>query len=120
MNVRTVTEAKKVERLRQEMARKDERALRFILEEERGRWFYMRMLERCGCLSRVLPKELQDLAALAAQQQIGDGLDKNVRQLYENAASQEQADYVIGLRRMAEDEYLQFKRRFKHLEEERE
>lgn len=120
MNVVDKESMKKIEHLRQEMAKKDERALRFILEHERGRWFFMRLMERCGCVHRASPKNPQEIAMLSAQQQIGDGLDKNIRQMYDNSPSQAMADDIIGSRRLAEDEYFRFKRRFKHLEEERE
>lgn len=48
---------KAAERANLAMYRKDRQALEYILEDERGRWFFMRLLESCHILSSTYPPE---------------------------------------------------------------
>lgn len=47
------------EALEQEQVIKDTEALRYILEDHRGRWFLMRLFDRCHMLSTTYPDEGQ-------------------------------------------------------------
>lgn len=72
--------AKKIEHLRGEEARRDEAALRYLLSDERGRWFLSRMMERTGIYSVAIGDIHQQLI-FEGGRRVGMELHNNLRML---------------------------------------
>lgn len=72
--------AKRNEHLREEEARRDEAALRYLLSDERGRWFLSRMMERTGLYS-VASGDIHQQLIFEGGRRVGLELHDNLRML---------------------------------------
>jgi len=72
------TQAQRVDHLREEEARRDEAALRFMLSDERGRWFISRMLERCHVYS-MAGGDMSQILLFEGERRVGVELYDNLR-----------------------------------------
>lgn len=101
-----MTEAKRIEHLREEESRRDENALRYLLEDERGRWFIQRMMERCHVFASTIPAD-----GNASRMFVAEGERRVGVELYENLKRLSVIDKSGTCemqRRMAEMEYGRF------------
>ena len=103
-------QAKRIEHLREEEARRDENALRYLLEDERGRWFVSRMLERCHVFTSVIPADgdMSRLLVSEGERRVGVELYDNLKTL----AVIDESGACDNQRRMAELEYGRFLARY--------
>lgn len=104
------TQAKRIEHLREEEARRYENALRYLLEDERGRWFISHMLERCHVFSSVIPTdgELNRALVLEGERRVGVELYADLKKL----AVLDTSGVCDNQRRIAELEYGRFMARY--------
>lgn len=103
------TQAKRIANLRAEEVRRDEAALRYLLADERGRWFISRMLERCHVFSTTANDDMNRMLLMEGERRVGVELYDNLRMLSvidETGVCEEQ-------RRTAEAEYGRFMVRYK-------
>ncbi len=103
------TQAKRIENLRAEEIRRDKAALRYILSDERGRWFISRMLERCHVFSATANDDTNRMLIMEGERRVGVELYENLRMLTfidETGGCEKQ-------RRTAEAEYYRFMVRYK-------
>ena len=104
------TQARRIEHLREEEARRDENALRYLLADERGRWFISRMLERCHVFSSTIPDgDMSRLLVSEGERRVGLELYENLRAL----SVLDESGVCDAARREAEMEYGQFMARYK-------
>jgi len=108
-------QAKRIEHLREEEARRDENALRYLLADERGRWFLSRMMERCHVFSSVIPADgnMHRVLVSEGERRVGLELYGNLRTL---SAIDETGECAMQ-RRAAEMEYGQFLARYQERKE---
>lgn len=102
------TQAKRIENLRAEEARRDEAALRYLLADERGRWFISRMLERCHVFS-MAGGDVNRLLTFEGERNVGVELYGNLKTL----AVLDKTGVCDKQRRAAEMEYGRFMARYK-------
>ena len=104
-------QAKRIEKLRAEEARRDEAALRYLLADKRGRWFLSRMMERCHVFSSTIPAdgELNRVLVVEGERRVGLELYENLRTL----SALDESGVCDAKRRAAEKEYGQFLARYK-------
>lgn len=101
-------EAKRIEHLREEEARRDEAALRFLLSDERGRWFLSRMMERCNVHS-IATGDVHQILMFEGARRVGVELYDNLRMLVGIDESGECLEKI----HIAEMEYGRFMARYK-------
>ena len=103
-------QAKRIEHLREEEAKRDENALRYLLEDERGRWFLSRMMERCHVFTSTVPadNEMSRMLVSEGERRIGVELYANLRLL----SVMDETGKCEAYRRMAEMEYGRFMARY--------
>lgn len=103
-------QAKRMEKLRAEEARRDEAALRFLLGDQRGRWFLSRMLERCHVFTSTIPQggDMSRVLVSEGERRVGVELYANLRTLRAIDKSGECSE----LWQTAEREYGQFMARY--------
>ena len=73
-------QARRREHLREEEARRDEASLRYLLSDERGRWFLSRMLERTHIHS-MAGGDINQLLLFEGERRVGVELYDNLRML---------------------------------------
>lgn len=100
-------QAKRIENLREEEMRRDEAALRYLIGDERGRWFLSRMLERCHVFS-MAPGDASRILIFEGERNVGVELYSNLRML---AAIDETGQSLMNLQ-TAEREYGAFLARY--------
>lgn len=104
-------EAKRIENLRAEEARRDEAALRYLLADKNGRWFVYRMLERChvfSVFSSTADGNANRIIMMEGERRVGVELYENLRRLSVLDESGECAKH----RSLAEAEYFSFMARY--------
>lgn len=103
-------QARRIEHLREEEARRDENALRYLLDDARGRWFLSRMMERCHVFSSTIPADGDMSRVLVAEgeRRVGLELYTNLRTL----SVIDESGACDAARRAAEKEYGQFMARY--------
>lgn len=99
--------AKRNENLREEEARRDEAALRYLLSDKRGRWFLTRMMERTGIYS-VASDDIHQQLIFEGGRRVGLELHDNLRML---AALDETGECIENIH-TAEREYGAFLARY--------
>lgn len=89
------------ETLEQEQIIKDSEALRYILEDSRGRWFLMRLFDRCHMLSTTCPDEGQvnQMLIWEGERRVALNILSNVNLLGPDA---------VNARQLAEREYTSY------------
>lgn len=89
------------ETLEQEQIVKDSEALRYILEDSRGRWFLMRLFDRCHMLSTTYPDEGQvnQMLIWEGERRVALNLLSNINLLGPDA---------VNARQLAEREYTSY------------
>ena len=89
------------ETLEQEQIVKDPEALRYILEDSRGRWFLMRLFDRCHMLSTTYPDEGQvnQMLIWEGERRVALNILSNVNLLGPDA---------VNARQLAEREYTSY------------
>ena len=101
------TQARRIVNLRAEETRRDEAALRYMLADERGRWFISRMLERCHVFTPTAYDDINRMLINEGERRVGLELyDRMLSIVDETGVCAEQ-------RRMAEAEYGRFMVRYK-------
>ncbi len=101
-------QVKRVEHLREEEMRRDEEALRYLISDERGRWFLSRMLERCHVFS-MASGDVNRILLFEGERNIGVELYDNLRML----AALDETGESLGNIQTAEREYGAFLARYK-------
>ena len=101
-------QAKRIENLREEEMRRDEAALRYLIGDERGRWFLSRMLERCHVFN-MMTGDVNQILFWEGERAIGVELYGNIRTL---AALDETGQSLRNLQ-TAEQEYGAFLARYR-------
>jgi len=104
-------QAKRIEHLREEEARRDEAALRYLLADERGRWFLSRMMERSHVYESPAG-DIHQILMFEGERRVGVEIYNNLRML---AALDESTKCAEELQ-MAEREYQAFLARYKRKE----
>lgn len=104
-------QAHRVEHLREEEARRDEAALRYLLSDERGRWFISRMLERCHVYG-LAGGDMSQILLFEGERRVGVELHDNLRML---AALDETGQCYENIHK-GEREYGAFLARYKRKE----
>ncbi len=105
------TQAKRVKNLRAEEARRDEEALKYMLSDERGRWFLSRMLERCHVFSSTysILSDVNNMMVMEGERRVGVELYDNLRTL----SAIDTTGICERAWREAENEYGRFLARYK-------
>ena len=101
------TQAKRIANLRAEEARRDEAAIRYMLADERGRWFISRMLERCHVFTPTAYDDINRMLIMEGERRVG-------LELYDRMLSvTDETGVCAEQRRTAEAEYGRFMVRYK-------
>lgn len=74
------TQARRIEHLREEEARRDEASLRYLLSDEKGRWFLSRMMERAH-VHEVASGDIHQILLFEGERRVGCELYNNLRTL---------------------------------------
>lgn len=101
-------QAKRNEHLREEEARRDEAALRYLLSDERGRWFLSRMMERCNIYGAA-SGDIHQMLIFEGGRRVGVELHDNLRMLAEFDETGQCLDQI----QIAEREYDAFLARYR-------
>ena len=101
-------EAKRIENLRAEEARRDEAALRYLLADKNGRWFVYRMLERCHVFSSTADGNANRMMMMEGERRVGVELYENLRRL----SVLDESGECAKQRSLAEAEYVSFMARY--------
>lgn len=107
-------EAKRIENLRAEEARRDEAALRYLLADKNGRWFISRMLERCHVFSSTADGNANRMMVMEGERRVGVELYENLRML----SALDESGECAKNRSLAEAEYVGFMARYKNGKEQ--
>lgn len=105
------TQAKRIEHLREEEARRDEASLRFLLSDEKGRWFLSRIMERAH-LHEVASGDIHQILLFEGERRVGVELYQNLRTL----ASLDESGKCYEELQKAEREYGAFLARYNRKE----
>ena len=100
-------QVKRIENLREEEMRRDEAALRYLLEDERGRWFLSRMLERCNVFG-MAGGDVNNILLFEGARSVGVELYGNIRML----AAIDRTGQCEKEMHAAEREYGEFQARY--------
>lgn len=86
------------ELLDREQAEKDSRALDYMLSDEDGRWFLMRLFERCHIFSTTFPNEgdVNQMMVWEGERRVALNILGNINLM---------GDHYFQLRQMGEKEY---------------
>lgn len=101
-------QAKRNDHLREEEARRDEAALRYLLSDERGRWFLSRMMERCNIYG-IANGDIHQILMFEGGRRVGVELHDNLRML----AELDETGQCLKQIQIAEMEYGHFLARYK-------
>lgn len=104
-------QAKRIEHLREEEARRDEASLRYLLADERGRWFLSRMMERSH-VHEVPAGDIHQILMFEGERRVGVELYNNLRML----AALDESTKCAEEMQQAEREYNAFLARYKRKE----
>jgi len=106
LNKLTVTELH--EQLEQEIATKDTDALHYLLSDPKGRWFLMRLYDRCHMLSTTYPDEgnVNQMLVWEGERRVALNINANISLLDQDA---------VLARHLAEREYTSYNARNAYL-----
>lgn len=95
----------------QELAQKDKESMEYLIADARGRWLYMRLLERCHMFGTTCPDESKTNTAFVweGERRIGLVLRENIMRLGRSGRKSAQT---------AEEEYWSYKDHIDKLYEE--